>query len=169
VQWIGRSDEALMSMTRRAALRGAAALALVPAAVAGAAQLPHVAVTKGPGCECCDGWAQHLRDSGFSVSVTESAELNAFKARLGIPADLRSCHTGQLAGYLLEGHVPAPAVRRLLSQEHDGIAGLAVPGMPIGSPGMEVEGTAAEEYPVIAFGRAGRRTWGRFKGAAELT
>ena len=83
------------------------------------------------------------------------------------PVTPRSSHTGQIASYLLEGHVPAPAVRRLIQQKPAGIAGLAVPGMPIGSPGMEVEGKQPEEYSVIAFGN-GRRVWGRFRGAAEI-
>ena len=80
---------------------------------------------------------------------------------------MRTCHTGQLASYLLEGHVPASAVRRLLREKPAGTAGLAVPGMPIGSPGMEVEGAQPEEYSVIAFG-IGRRVWGRYRGAAEI-
>ena len=100
-----------MNLTRRSALVGAI-LAGSDAGLLFAAEPNHIAVTKGPGCECCDGWARHLRENGFTVSVAESIELNAFKARLGVPADLRTCHTGQIANYLLEGHVPAPAVRR---------------------------------------------------------
>jgi hypothetical protein len=155
-----------MTLTRRGAVVGAA-LAISDAGLLFAAEPNHIAVTKGPGCECCDGWAKHLRENGFTVSVAESTEQNAFKARLGVPADLRTCHTGQLASYLLEGHVPASAVRRLLRQKPAGIAGLAVPGMPIGSPGMEVEGAQPEEYSVIAFGKS-RTVWGRYRGATEI-
>ena len=155
-----------MNPTRRGALVGVA-LAISDAGLLFAAEPDHIAVTKGPGCECCDGWARHLRDNGFTVSVAESTELNAFKARLGVPADLRTCHTGKITSYLLEGHVPASAVRRLLREKPAGTAGLAVPGMPIGSPGMEVEGTQPEEYSVIAFG-IGRRVWGRYRGATEI-
>jgi|EndMetStandDraft_2_1072991.scaffolds.fasta_scaffold115276_1 hypothetical protein len=156
-----------LMVTRRVALLGGAALSSLAFARKGIAQPIHIAVTKGPGCECCDGWAKHLRENGFVVSVTESTELNAFKARLGIPADLRSCHTGQLANYLLEGHVPAVAVQRLLRQKPE-IAGLAVPGMPVGSPGMEVEGAPSEEYTVVAFGPNVRKVWGRYREAVEI-
>jgi hypothetical protein len=159
----------VMRMTRRIVLGGAAVAAVAHAGWVRAAEALHVAVTKGPGCECCEGWAKHLRDNGFTVAVTESTELNAFKARLGIPADLRTCHTGQLAGYLLEGHVPASAIRRLLSQKPAAIMGLAVPGMPVGSPGMEVEGAPPEEYSVIAFGSSYRKVWSRYRGTAEIT
>lgn len=157
-------------LTRRGALsRGVALAVLACAGPARAAGPDHIAVTKGPGCECCDGWAQHLRDNGFTVTLAESAELNAFKARLGVPADLRSCHTGQLGAYLLEGHVPASAIRRLMAEKPDGIIGLSVPGMPIGSPGMEVEGAEPQEYSVIAFGKTDRRGWGRYRGAVEIS
>ena len=155
-----------MNLTRRGALVGAI-VAISDTGLLLAAEPNHIAVTKGPGCECCDGWARHLRENGFTVSVSESTELNAFKARLGVPADLRTCHTGQIANYLLEGHLPAPAVRRLIQQKPAGIAGLAVPGMPIGSPGMEVDGAQPEEYSVIAFGN-GRKVWVRYRGATEI-
>jgi hypothetical protein len=157
-------------LTRRSALRGAVTLPVLAwAGWALAGDAAHIVVTKGVSCECCDGWAKHLRDDGFTVSVTEIVELNAFKAKLGIPADLRTCHTGQLGSYLLEGHVPAAAIRRLMEQKPAGIVGLSVPGMPIGSPGMEVEGAAPQEYSVIAFGEAGRRLWGRYRGAVEIS
>ena len=158
-----------MTITRRRTLLGGAALASFALATRGIAAEPvHVSVTKGPGCTCCDGWADHLRATGFSVSVVESTELNSLKAKLGIPADLRTCHTAQVGQYVLEGHVPAPAIRYLLHEKPERVTGLAVPGMPAGSPGMEVEGLPAEEYSVIVFGPTGRRVWSRFKGATEI-
>ena len=157
-----------MNATRRGALFASAAVAaLACIGRARTAEPVHISVTKGPGCECCEGWAKHLRESGFSVTVTESTELNAHKARLGIPADLRTCHTAQVGKYVLEGHVPAPAVRYLLHEQPQNVTGLAVPGMPVGSPGMEVPGTPAEEYSVVIFGPTGRRVWAKFKGAVE--
>jgi len=106
-----------MQLTRRRPLIGGAALASFGCGAHAGADPLHVAVTKGPGCECCDGWAKHLRANGYSVSVTESDELDSVKEKLGIPADLRTCHTGQLGSYLLEGHVPAAAIAYLLSEK----------------------------------------------------
>jgi len=100
--------------------------------------------------------------------VTEADDLDGVKAKFGIPEDLRTCHTGQIGDYLLEGHVPAGAVARLLRERPHGMIGVAVPGMPIGSPGMEVKGARQDEYPVILFGPAGRRVWARYKGLSEL-
>lgn len=156
-----------MNFTRRGTLLGIAALSLAVPRPVSAAEPSHISVTKGPGCTCCDGWAEHLRASGFTVSVAESPELNAFKARLGIPSDLRTCHTGQLANYVLEGHVPAPAIKYLLAERPQNVTGLAVPGMPVGSPGMEVPGTPAEVYTVVVFGPAGRRPWAKYRGLVE--
>ena len=158
-----------MQLTRRGALLGAAALTSLACGGRASAAPLHIAVTKGPGCECCDGWAKHLRANGYAVSVTESDELDSVKEKLGIPADLRTCHTGQIGSYLLEGHVPAAAVAYLLREKPDGMTGLAVPGMPIGSPGMEVKGAQPQEYSVILFGSAGRKEWARFKGTARVT
>ena len=158
-----------MQLTRRRALIGGAALASFGCGAHAGADPLHVAVTKGPGCECCDGWAKHLRANGYSVSVTESDELDSVKEKLGIPADLRTCHTGQLGSYLLEGHVPAAAIAYLLSEKPEGLTGLAVPGMPVGASGMEVKGAQPQEYAVILFGAAGRKEWAKFKGLNRIT
>jgi hypothetical protein len=155
-----------MIVSRRALLGSAAVMALANPARAEQAQ---IAVTKNPGCECCDGWAKHLRANGYSVSVTESDDLEALKAKLGIPDDLRSCHTGQMGDYLFEGHVPAVGIAYLLREKPEGMTGLAVPGMPVGSPGMEVKGGKLETYSVILFGPGGRKTWGRFKGTEQIS
>jgi hypothetical protein len=132
-----------------------------------AAEPVHISVTKDPGCTCCDGWAKHLRDAGYSVAVVESADLAALKEQLRIPADLRACHTATVGQYVLEGHVPAPGVGYLLREKPE-VVGLAVPGMPIGAPGMEVQGATPEEYSVFLFGPAGRKVWSRFRGTAKI-
>jgi hypothetical protein len=98
----------------------------------------------------------HLRAHGFSVKTDDRDDLRPIKAKHGIPADLESCHTGLVAGYVVEGHVPADVVDRLL-RERPAIAGVAVPGMPIGSPGMEVSGRAPARYEIISFDRSGKR------------
>lgn len=125
-----------------------------------------VRVSKDPNCDCCGGWVAHLHDAGFTVAVTNTNDLGAVKAQLGVPSDLAACHTAEVAGYTIEGHVPASVIRRLL-RERPLAKGLAVAGMPVGSPGMEVPGTAPEEYDVILFG-AERRTYARMRGSTEL-
>lgn len=140
-----------------------AALAAWPARAT--PSLPNVVVHKSPTCTCCQKWADHLAAAGFSVETVASAQMDAIKARLGVPVDLRSCHTAEVAGYVIEGHVPALAIRRLLD-ERPAAVGLAVPGMPAGSPGME--GGEPEAFDVVIFTREARRVFGRFKGASEL-
>jgi hypothetical protein len=98
----------------------------------------------------------HLREQGFAARVQPVNDLAALKRRHGVPPDLQACHTALVGGYVVEGHVPADLIRRLL-RERPPVAGLAVPGMPIGSPGMEVPGSPAERYEVLAFERGGRR------------
>src|SRR5262245_34706580 len=120
-----------------------------------------VTVHKDPDCGCCAGWVAHLQKAGFATKVIETKSLYAVRQRLGVPEDLAGCHTAELAGYVVEGHVPADSVRRLL-QEKPSAKGLAVPGMPVGSPGME--GGTPERYDVVLFGPAGRRTYMTFVG-----
>lgn len=109
-------------------------------------------VYQGPECDCCDEWVGHLRGKGFDVSVRETREMAAVKTRLGVPFSMTSCHSAVISGYVIEGHVPAAAIRRLL-KERRRIAGLTVPGMPAGSPGME--GTRSDPYEILAFDRLG--------------
>lgn len=116
----------------------------------------HMMVYKGPACGCCDGWVEHLREAGFHVEVEEHPRIHAIKAQLGVPGELSSCHTAVIAGRVLEGHIPADAIRRFLEESPEGAVGLTVPGMPIGSPGMEVEGRAADAYDILTFDAAGR-------------
>lgn len=115
---------------------------------------PVVDVYKDATCGCCSKWVEHLREQGFEVRTTDTRELAAFKASHGVPRQMESCHTALVAGYVVEGHVPAADVRRLL-EERPAITGLAVPGMPTGSPGMEVAGGRTEAYDVVAFDRDG--------------
>jgi hypothetical protein len=147
--------------TRRSAVVVIAAAAALPAVGLWAAEEQVITVHKDPNCGCCTGWVEHLRESGFTVQAIDTAELDAVKTRLGVPRDLAACHTAQVAGYVVEGHVPAAALKRLLA-EKPSAAGLAVPGMPVGSPGME--GGTPESYDVILFGPADRRTYMRFLG-----
>jgi hypothetical protein len=140
-------------------LAGAAAFVtlggLRTGARAGAAVLPDVVVYKSPTCGCCTEWVAHLRRHGFRVRSEDVAELQPVKARHGVPEELQSCHTALVGGYVVEGHVPADLVERLL-RERPKVVGLAVPGMPVGSPGMELPGARAERYRVLTFDRDGR-------------
>jgi hypothetical protein len=124
-------------------------------------------VHRDPGCGCCEGWVAHLHAGGFQAEVVETPVIDQVKTRLGIPRDLAACHTAEIDGYVVEGHVPASAVRRLIA-ERPAARGLAVPGMPVGSPGMEAEGAPAEEYAVVIFGDFGQRPYGRFRGTEPL-
>lgn len=142
-----------MILNRRAAL---AAVPLMMATFAKAAAPPAIHVVKSPTCGCCNGWVAHLRRAGFQVRVTDVADVTPTARRLGVPDDLRSCHTASIGGYAIEGHVPAADILRLL-RRRPAAAGLAVPGMPMGSPGMEAGGRG-EPYQVILFTQAGRRT-----------
>jgi hypothetical protein len=108
-------------------------------------------VYKDPTCGCCEAWVQHVRSAGYEARVIEAQAINAVKGNLGVPVGLRSCHTAEIDGYVLEGHVPAAAIARLLA-ERPRASGLSVPGMPIGSPGMEIEGRDADVYEVVLFG-----------------
>lgn len=130
----------------------------------GAAALPPIVVHKDPNCGCCGGWVEHLVRNGFAPSVRNTAGLEAIKARLKVPAELASCHTAEVSGYVVEGHVPASAISRLLA-ERPAARGLAVPGMPAGSPGM---GGAPEAYEVILFGPSGQQVFARFKGEQAI-
>ena len=134
-----------------------AVLVVAPAAIssASAAELPPMTVWKTPWCGCCGAWAQHMTDAGFNVEIREIEDLAQIKAKSGVPNALHSCHTAHVAGYTIEGHVPASDVKRLLSSKPE-VAGLAVPGMPSGSPGME--NGQRDAYDVLTFTRSGETT-----------
>ena len=115
-----------------------------------------VTVYKDPSCGCCAKWVEHLKQNGFATTVVESKELDDFKTKNKVPRQARSCHTALVNGYAIEGHVPASDVQRLLKERPAGVLGLAVPGMPIGSPGMEVAGRKAQPFDVLAFYKDGQ-------------
>ena len=152
-------------VTRRSALMLIAGTVALPAVRSRAAEEQVITVHKDPNCGCCTGWVRHLQAAGFTVKAIDTAELDAVKTRLGVPADLAACHTARIAGYVIEGHVPAAALTRFLAEKPNA-AGLAVPGMPIGSPGME--GGTPEPYDVVLFGPASRRSYMRFLGEKPI-
>jgi hypothetical protein len=115
---------------------------------------PLLEVFKTPTCGCCSQWVEHMRSNGFTVRTTDLNDLSEIKRSRGVPDQVQSCHTGVVNGYVVEGHVPANDVHRLL-KEKPAIAGIAVGGMPVGSPGMEVPGTKAQPYNVMSFDKSG--------------
>jgi hypothetical protein len=131
------------------------ALLLSFATLAGAAEA--IEVWKSPDCSCCGAWVDHLKAAGFDVKVNNVADIDAARQRNGVPQALGACHTARIGGYAIEGHVPAADIRRLL-KERPNAAGLAVPGMPLGSPGMESPDGRAHAFDVLLFrsdGKAG--------------
>jgi len=152
------------ALTRRSALFAAlASLLQTSTLIAGEKQV--ITVHKDPTCGCCSGWVQHLQKAGFDTKVLDTRDLDAVKRRLGVPDDLAACHTAQIADYIIEGHVPAAALKRFLAEKPKA-RGLAVPGMPIGSPGME--GGRPEKYDVILFGAKGQQTFMSFVGEQSV-
>lgn len=147
------------TFTRRAVLRTLGALAVlapvsllrIAPAVAADATLPPVEVYKTPGCRCCEKWMDHLRAAGFQVHA-QDGKLNAMRRELGIPRKLIGCHTAVVGDYVVEGHVPAAQIQRLLRDKPD-VVGISVPGMPIGSPGME--GPGGKPYEVLSWRNGG--------------
>jgi hypothetical protein len=127
-------------------------LAVICAAAA-AEEETQVTVYKSPTCGCCSKWVRHLEENGFSVETHDVRDLTPMKRANGVPEPLSSCHTAFVGGYVVEGHVPASDVKRLLAQRPQ-VSGLAVPGMPEGSPGME--GPNPERYRVLTFGPDGQ-------------
>ncbi|MGH7448921.1 MAG: DUF411 domain-containing protein [Longimicrobiales bacterium] len=114
-----------------------------------AAPADTVVVYKTPTCGCCSDWVDHVAENGFAVVVHDLNDLTATKRELGVPAGRISCHTATVRGYTIEGHVPADLIHRLIAEKPRGVKGLAVPGMPMGSPGME--GLVRQNYDVLAF------------------
>ena len=129
-------------------------LMTAPAAWAapGAVKPPTVQVYKDPACGCCTAWIKHLQANGFQVVAHDTNDVAAHKRRLGVPFGVGSCHTAEVGGYVVEGHVPAQDIRRLLS-ERPRVRGLVVPGMPMGSPGME--GERKDAFDVLLIDRDG--------------
>jgi len=120
---------------------------------AGAGAGQELTVYRSPTCHCCGHWVDHIEAAGFRVKSVVTSDMAAIKIRYGVPEELTSCHTAIVGGYVIEGHVPAADVQRLLSEQPQ-VLGLAVPGMPMGSPGME-SGARVDPYKVVSFTRTG--------------
>lgn len=144
-------------------LFGAAAVMALAAATGCFAETPpesaqvdeaKLVVHHDPNCGCCGKWIDHMEQHGFAVESILETDMNAVKQKLGVPEELPSCHTATVGGYVIEGHVPAADVKRLLAEKPD-VAGIAVPGMPMGSPGMEYDGTKRQAFDVVTFDQAG--------------
>ncbi len=152
-------NNSVNAFSRRSALRlalvGAAVLSQPLRALAQAAKQTQITVWKDPDCGCCKDWVTHLQENGFEVKVNDSGNAAA-RTRLGVPAKLGSCHTALVGGYAIEGHVPAREIQRLLKERPKAV-GLAVPGMPVGSPGMDapVYGGRKDPYDVLLINRDG--------------
>ena len=118
--------------------------------------LPAVTTYRDPGCGCCVQWVEHMRNAGFEVTVRNTADMPSVRTRLGVAPHLQSCHTSVVGNYVVEGHVPADDVKRLLTEKPD-VRGITVPGMPIGSPGME-QGSVKHAYSTLTFNEQGQTT-----------
>jgi len=118
-------------------------------------ELVPITVYKSPTCKCCNKWVQHLKDDGFKVDTVNKFDMKSIKSQEGVPQQLASCHTAVVGDYIIEGHVPAADIKRLL-KEQPAISGLTVPGMPMGSPGME--GPRKDAYNVLTFTKDGDST-----------
>ncbi len=153
-----------MRMTRRSFLRLGTLAALMPVSarwvLAADDARPVLEVYKSPWCGCCGAWVDHMHAAGFDVRVNEIEDLAPIKEQYGVDPDLQSCHTAVIDGYVIEGHVPAQDVLRLLT-ERPAATGLSVPGMPVGSPGME-HGARRDPYEVILFSPSGRSAYARY-------
>jgi len=144
--------------TRRAwlhaALAGGTAMVVSPRLIA-AQTKPVITVYKSPTCGCCEDWCKHMSANGFTVRSIDVDDTSAIKAKFGVPDALLSCHTGSVGGYAVEGHVPADLIHKLL-REKPAVAGIAVPGMPMGAPGMDQQAGRRDRYTVFLFERNGR-------------
>ncbi|MBW8368362.1 MAG: DUF411 domain-containing protein [Arenimonas sp.] len=135
----------------------AAAPSLVAEGSPAASPLPRLVVHKSPTCGCCSAWIKHVEKAGYPVEVVNGEDLNPLKLAIGVPAGKGSCHTAIVEGYFIEGHVPVEDVARLLAERPDA-RGLTVPGMPVGSPGMEVPSGEVQPYTVYLVNRDGSST-----------
>ena len=143
--------------TRKRLIAGlVTACALAPPGTLAQTSVHRMIVWRDPGCGCCAAWAAVMQRSGrFVAALHSSPDMTAVKQRLRVPAALASCHTAEVAGLVIEGHVPAEDVLRLIAERPHGVLGLAVPGMPLGSPGMEAQGGRRDAFTVMAFRRDG--------------
>ena len=137
-------------------LLAGATLPLLPSMVLAAGK-PQITVYKTAGCGCCREWIAHLEQNGFAVVAHDVPGTGPYRERYGVPRALASCHTAVIDGYAIEGHVPAQEIKRLIA-EKPGARGLSVPGMPVGSPGMEIRGERRDAFDVVLFDDAGGRS-----------
>ena len=155
-----------VNLSRRFMLRGSAAAVgvvalglagkdLMGAAFAAPAAKPKILMHRSPTCGCCLKWADAARKAGFDVAIEETTDILAIKQKFGVPQALHSCHTSEAGGYVVEGHVPLDAVKTMLRTKPK-IKGIAVAGMPLGAPGMEVPGYAGDAFEILAFDAAGK-------------
>lgn len=144
----------MMKMFVVLALAGAAAVP-VPAAAAAKEAAPEITVYKTPTCGCCTKWEDHLKANGFQVTSKVMKDVSPIKKKHQVPQELQSCHTGVVGKYVVEGHVPASTIKRLLKEKPANTVGISVPGMPIGSPGMEVA-DQKDPYAVVRFDSKGK-------------
>ena len=156
-------ERPIMSVSRRSFVAILAGAAFAPSANGQTG--PEMTVYKDPNCGCCRAWVNHVRKAGFTVRIVESDAMDMIKKQYGIPDALASCHTAEISGYVIEGHVPAAEIARLLKERPAG-KGLAVAGMPVNSPGMEVRGAADEQYDVMLFSDVGQaKRFAVYRGA----
>ena len=125
-----------------------------PAAAMASTAGEEVVVFRSAYCECCEAWESHIAEAGFVVQDHVADEMDGIKDAMGVPAESASCHTARVAGYVVEGHVPAASIQRMLKERPE-IKGLAAPGMPMGSPGMEVDGMVADPFSVFSIANNG--------------
>ena len=125
-----------------------------PAAAMASTAGEEVVVFRSAYCECCEAWESHIAEAGFVVQDHVADDMDGIKEAMGVPADSASCHTARVSGYVVEGHVPAASIQRMLKERPE-IKGLAAPGMPMGSPGMEVDGMAADPFSVFSIASNG--------------
>lgn len=154
----------MLANIRSAVLRRslAGALMLGGTLAACSAQAATFTMYRDASCGCCTAWADHIEHGDdHTVETIDHPDMRAVKAEHGVPARLQSCHTAIVEGYVIEGHVPTADIERLLAERPAGVAGLAVPGMPMGSPGME-HGDHRQAYQVVAFGPGGMKVWSSY-------
>ena len=125
-----------------------------PAAAMASTAGEEVVVFRSAYCECCEAWESHIAEAGFVVQDHVADDMDGIKEAMGVPADSASCHTARVSGYVVEGHVPAASIQRMLKERPE-IKGLAAPGMPMGSPGMEVDGMFADPFSVFSIANNG--------------
>ncbi len=152
---VSKAASVASSSDRVAPVTATATQAATPTVASATA--PKMIVHKSPSCGCCGSWVEHMRTAGFAVEVRDTDDLNPLKERVGVPYGKGSCHTAEVGGYFIEGHVPAADVKRLLAEKPDA-KGLVLPGMPMGSPGMESPDGRVQAFTVELVGRDGATT-----------